>query len=1114
MNTINYKLNKQKNINTKLNLKSSLIVAVKETNTGNVYKETLNKNLENGEYKITPKLNIPILQKKTLVKGSVNKLLKGDKLHFVQLDRKTKTYNPVDIVLINNNNLNVRLLNNSKWSFTISFSSFIENKTIEPIKNLDGSNFSFRGSKEELEDVIANYISEKFNWLPEVETLILTTPIKFIDVNDITSDFNFYSERGYNEYYIEKRNKKYAELKNIFNEVIEPVENPPEKNCVIYFFEMMHKKRQKKVYSLILKELKELINNKGTIYLTDLKQILLNKEITIFIYSVNGLEFSKKSDSYTVSKSENIVLYIEDNHLYKITSKKHINHLTKKVNTNYDNAILKVNKDLGKDILLNCPIISLDIKAYETQFLLLDDKNNNLISNSETSLISKKFIEALGYDKKFLSSSPQNFINRIKDKYNINHFSLFPFKVVSNVLLYKNNNIKQDKHDILLNIDKNKCYSNALNDCPFIPLFNIMTNTKREYIENEKIIDQYIYFIQVNEPNEIYFNNGFWFGCFINKYGGLRHIKIKYVFECDILKDKDNNIFNPYGVLVNDLYNLAETEEETKFLKNSINCYIGQMLMSEPRTIITKKNYKNSTGNDLKLYLNNNDFDKYNKNNYDIDTGEEREKINFDNATYEEVLKIWTLRSNYGYKICNVNDDIYTHWETVEKINKNMGNDNKPLHILIENIAQGYILDMMNKIKTFDNKPLNKDDIIEINTDSIYITNSHKYNLDIIKNCPNDWKEWKLEKGYKEKQLVKKEHFKNDDDIINEAYFYETNNNKYEFNLEYAGGGKSYRIKKIIDQELKKNKNYSYIILSTQHDHLTEYRKNGYKTNTIAHYVYNNLDITEKNIYIDECGLVSLSDNIFLMRHSNKNFYFYGDDKQLEPVKSKLLNNDFIKQIANVYNTNWTNKRNTFSKEFYDKLINEKNIDNIIKTVNMFNAPINKAEIIIAFYNETVEKYNKMMLEKYNKKFDNDDISLNMPVINTENKLSLKNISTNAEELIYNKHSFTIENKINDETYIINDTINKFYISKRSLLKYFKLGYCITLYASQGKTFKYFHYVNEDIKALIKKGALYTLISRLKFDDEEEYKIKILNMNIEEDNNYVLNVMNDININS
>jgi len=131
-----------------------------------------------------------------------------------------------------------------------------------------------------------------------------------------------------------------------------------------------------------------------------------------------------------------------------------------------------------------------------------------------------------------------------------------------------------------------------------------------------------------------------------------------------------------------------------------------------------------------------------------------------------------------------------------------------------------------------------------------------------------------------------------------------------------------------------------------------------------------------------------------------------------------------------------------------------------------------------------------------------------------ENKLSLKNISTNAEELIYNKHSFTIENKINDETYIINDTINKFYISKRSLLKYFKLGYCITLYASQGKTFKYFHYVNEDIKALIKKGALYTLISRLKFDDEEEYKIKILNMNIEEDNNYVLNVMNDININS
>jgi hypothetical protein len=48
-------------------------------------------------------------------------------------------------------------------------------------------------------------------------------------------------------------------------------------------------------------------------------------------------------------------------------------------------------------------------------------------------------------------------------------------------------------------------------------------------------------------------------------------------------------------------------------------------------------------------------------------------------------------------------------------------------------------------------------------------------------------------------------------------------------------------------------------------------------------------------------------------------------------------------------------------------------------------------------------------------------------------------------------------------------------------------------YYSQGKTFNKIHYVKDerDIQALIKDGTLYTLISRLKFEDKEKYEIDI-----------------------
>jgi hypothetical protein len=221
------------------------------------------------------------------------------------------------------------------------------------------------------------------------------------------------------------------------------------------------------------------------------------------------------------------------------------------------------------------------------------------------------------------------------------------------------------------------------------------------------------------------------------------------------------------------------------------------------------------------------------------------------------------------------------------------------------------------------------------------------------------------------------------------------------------------------------------------------------------------------------------------------------------------VNENFLKQIAYDYNTKWTNKRNTFTKEFYDELINEKDIKNINKIVNVYNSPIKQANKIIAFYNDTVDKYNKMMLKEYNKQFNENNIDIDIPILNTENNLSVKTPKGEIEQ-IYNRHSFNIIEKIIETNeYIICDGVNKYIVSKEILLKYFKVAYCITLYASQGKTFNKIHYVKDerDRQALMKDGALYTLISRLKFNDKERYEIEIFNDNLISNNAEVKKIM-------
>lgn len=206
---------------------------------------------------MNPIIKYDLVKKQTLTKNNLTKLIKGVKLEFKQLDRKTKTTRPIEINLLNKDKLNVKLLNNNKWGFEILFSNENEKRYIPP------ANFGiYKGNIEGLEELIVSYIHEYFNNWVELEHITLITPIQLIDNDSINLRFHYVKDvNGTEDYYIEKK-KKYAELVNLFNEKIEAVGNPADINCVIYYFDLLHKKKRYKIFKLIKIQLEEIEKKK------------------------------------------------------------------------------------------------------------------------------------------------------------------------------------------------------------------------------------------------------------------------------------------------------------------------------------------------------------------------------------------------------------------------------------------------------------------------------------------------------------------------------------------------------------------------------------------------------------------------------------------------------------------------------------------------------------------------------------------------------------------------------------------------------------------------------------------------------------------------------------
>ncbi len=222
-----------------------------------------------------------------------------------------------------------------------------------------------------------------------------------------------------------------------------------------------------------------------------------------------------------------------------------------------------------------------------------------------------------------------------------------------------------------------------------------------------------------------------------------------------------------------------------------------------------------------------------------------------------------------------------------------------------------------------------------------------------------------------------------------------------------------------------------------------------------------------------------------IIKH-NKKVYLYGDNKQLSPVNDKTVLSSFLKSHSVEYTEDWTNYRNKFTKEDYDMMIS-KNDDTkyALELISKYCSPsiidITKDSIIdtdiqyIAYKNSTKDIMNNLMMESLNYKFNKDEMSVGVKIMNTTNNLTIGNTT------IYNKHKFTIT-KSNDEFIVIQDENGlEITTTKDIILNNFILAFCLSLYCIQGQTINKLKFVETDISFLkLIPNSLYTLISRIK----------------------------------
>lgn len=952
-----------------------------------------------------------------------------------------------------------------------------------------------------------------------------------------------------NNYYLFNDVRNFTDMTKYFNSVEISIKEG--ENCVIetlkYIYNnSLRKGNNRKTFKKELEKMekKYIDNNEIPSY----KLLVEFFELTKTNYKIFNYTDKNDNNQNTFKPKEKIYNFIVYNkHLYFIDNDKNFDDFKNCLETNDKYLIVnenKFNREFNK-LLLNDKQRPKIIKFnknenYKAEILSFEDYNNNVFVKDDENETNSKLL----YLCQILNI-----------KYN-------PYITLSNLsdMYFKDNNIKVKKSFFLYNytpreyihteeiedpentitFDFNKYYSNILLSLDNIPIINNLCHNVEQFSENEEILNNYVYSIEIlnNEYNLFFPNDDIYFGCILNteyyKTIFRKMLKDKKIKIVD--KIKCEWIENYYKPFISKLFKTVEDTENKnnmeKIIKDIINRTVGKFERNKEEQKQINKNIHIEECNEVINYHHNE-----NENYYYYNTNDKKYKLYYD----EEIKK------NNSYNVLE---------------------NHKPLRTLIINLSR------LNIIKFIIDNNFDDIDILQINTDGITIRNKKtnpqqitkeeldeleefgdietikrlkkiKYNKDdeiyyngkynkLIEDIKNNQDKYKLYgvkiqefKKYN-KQIITSNNISFVNDIIKHY-------NKFVVNLGYAGIGKSYKINNLI-QEMTKN-NETNILLAPTHKVLKLYPKEINK-NTIQYYTTNNKIPEEKNIIIDEFYLINFKDFryiINLLYTHNKNIYIFGDKFQLPPVdthsnnynillngdEKPLLNMDFLKSISTEYNEYLEtdkNHRNNFNLEVYKEFIkNEYTQQQQNILINHFinnRCDENKPFKIICYRNETKNEINNEYLLKNNQEFYKDDKTkqiiikgLNIPLIAKKNfKINENLIITSKDEYILNvennKYILSFEN--------FNKDIIKFELEPDKIFKYFDVAYCLNLYNIQGQTLTNFkfclddtYFLNKDNKYNI-TGGFYTLISRIK-EELTDKKISIEDINNIIKNNKITN---------
>lgn len=342
--------------------------------------------------------------------------------------------------------------------------------------------------------------------------------------------------------------------------------------------------------------------------------------------------------------------------------------------------------------------------------------------------------------------------------------------------------------------------------------------------------------------------------------------------------------------------------------------------------------------------------------------------------------------------------------------------------------------------------------IIQIKTDAI------SYIGKLPKDIGNNLGQWKII-NYKKMNDT----FVSDNGNV--TFVAERQQNDNVLGLCYAGCGKTYDIINNLIPKLQITGS-EFIVLSPSHVSLEDYKKANINSSVIQKYTLQNKIPTEDTIIIDEFGMCDRSSHDLLIKCNllGKTCIVYGDFKQLPPAGEdvSLSSIHYLRSIFSKQIKLEQNRRNTFTKTYYDNLINEK-LD-LVKEVKKYSTKdMLDAEVIICYRNSTVDSYNTKYMDLKNIK--PYDVGLKLMCIN--NDLHHENLYNHSVETIIS----------NDDGEIILSNGSKF--TKAEINKNFKPAYAKTVYGVQGKSISSYYFASEDSSFINGKTA-YTIISRLK----------------------------------